>query len=196
MSNTSDQTLLATLSAPEKKIFKHLLARLTQLNGKIEEFSDIEKQQLIELARNHQEVLSESGFNLTEKVSDSISADVSPVTESSSVSDTESFSSILENEFGIYVLEKINDSLCKGGAGTADAIRYAFHNKWMPDNLKNRDICEELYYCLYDDIEKLNENIQQNTVSGANMDTVVAIGLAWFTTLYQFYHLVETEGDI
>jgi hypothetical protein len=103
---------------------------------------------------------------------------------------------IVDTAFGKYVLETINNELCKGGAGTSDAISYAFHNKWMPANLKNRDICEEIYYRFYDDIEKSSESIQQQIPSGEEMDTVLAVGLTWFTTLYQFYQLVEAKGDI
>ena len=102
----------------------------------------------------------------------------------------------MDTEFGAYMIDHINESLCQGGASTADAIRYAFHNRWMPEKLKNRDICEDLFYRYYDDIEAANKGIQDNSPSHANNDTVVAVGLAWFTNLYRCYQLVEAEGDI
>jgi len=196
MNSTSDQTLIASFSDDEKEIFQNLLSRLTELKGNIEDLSPTEKQQLLELAKNHQDALSESGFDFLSQDFENVSADVSSAAETVSVSDIKEFAETIESEFANYVLENINESLCQGGASTADAIRYAFHNKWLPENLKNRDICEELFYRFYDDIEKLNENIQQHASSSDNMDTVVAIGLAWFTIVFQLYHLVETEGDV
>jgi len=194
MANIPEPALVASLSESEKEIFQQLLLRLTALNGKIADLTDTEKEQLAELSKKHQgdftKVVSELDFSNKQH----ISADVSSVVNTAQISSVEDFKKT--TEFGTYVLETINHSLCEGGAGTADAIRYAFHNKWMPTNLKNRDICEALFYRYYDDIEEVGQNIQQQVTSNSNVDAVVAVGLAWFTTLYQIYQRVEAEGDI
>ena len=190
------QSLIDNLSAVERKTFEQLLARLEDLDGNIQDLSDDEKAELEQLVKNYNVASPESDMETFNVDEESLSANVSSdEIKVNNLSIPESLAP-MESEFAVYLIDTINESLCQGGASTADAIRYAFHNKWMPEKLKNRDICEELYYRFVDDIEEANQAIKQHSKTQASNDALVAVGLAWFTTLYQCYQLVEAVGDI
>ena len=198
MENTLYQSLIAEFSAAERPTFEKLLAKLELLDGNLQDLSEQEKEQLAQLAAIHKASKKQSQLQADERLDEGNSLSAAETSEEyrvkiSNVSETHRPT---ETEFGAYLLENINESLCQGGASTADAIRYAFHNKWMPEKLKNRDVCEDIFYRYNEDIELANLAIQKNSPSHANNDTVVAVGLAWFTNLYLCYQLVEAEGDI
>ncbi|MCP3674402.1 MAG: hypothetical protein GY829_08020 [Gammaproteobacteria bacterium] len=185
------QSLLSDLSESERLTFESLLSKLELVNGDIKALSEEEQLQLAELASAHADNRNDHYIQ-----SENISAAETSEKQTATISKVSETMRPMETEFGAYMIDNINESLCQGGASTTDAIRYAFHNRWMPDKLKNRDICEDLFYRYYDDIEAANKGIQENSPSNANNDTVVAVGLAWFTNLYRCYQLVEAEGDI
>ena len=192
MENTVYQSLISELSESEKQIFEKLLTRVQELKGDMSQLSPEEQSQLSQLMSTHH---SEEDAK-TQLEFDTVSAAETSEKQTSIVSNVSEVLRPMETEFGAYLIDAINESLCQGGASTADAIRYAFHNKWMPDKLKNRDICEDLYYRFIDDIELANQGIGEQSTSHSNNDTVVAVGLAWFTNLYRCYQLVEAEGEI
>ena len=193
MQNTFYQSLIAELSEQERPIFENLLARLVELNGNLEELTADEQSMLAELVTKHNvSTTSEIHNNQTTELSAAESSHL----ETSIVSKVTEELRPMETEFGAYVIDNINEHLCQGGASTADAVRYAFHNRWMPENLKNRDICETLYYRYIDDIDSANHSLKQQSPTQANNDIVVAVGLAWFTNLYRCYQLVEAEGEV
>jgi len=198
MENTFYQSLIAQLSESEQPIFEQLLLRLEQLDGNLELLSEEEQAKLAELVAHHNtsNAANNPDSELTPDVDNELSASVVVEPQPGVIFDVTTEKNPATTEFGAYLLDSINESLCQGGASTADAIRYAFHNRWMPETLKNRDICEDLYYRYFDDIDKANKSIQQHSPSHANNDTVVAVGLAWFTTLYLCYQFVEAEGEI
>lgn len=198
------QSLIAELSETERPIFEALLSRIKALDGNIHALDEDEKAKLAELIANHnvtnQYVSNQNKTTLNADsevgVVETVSAAEAIEQQTISISKVSDTERPTDTEFGAYLLDNINESLCQGGASTADAVRYAFHNRWMPEKLKDRDVCEELYYRFFDEIELANKSIQQQSPSHANDDTLVAVGLAWFTTLYQCYQLVEAEGDI
>ncbi|RLA05704.1 MAG: hypothetical protein DRQ47_00445 [Gammaproteobacteria bacterium] len=194
MDNDFFQSLIAELSEAERPIFEQLLAKVKSLDGNIENLSADDQAQLAELVARHNQ---SSAPNIHQQVmDDEFSAAVTSDVDTAKISKVTDIQRPSETEFGAYLLDCVNQSLCHGGASTADAIRYAFHNRWMPETLKNRDLCEELYYRYQDDIEQANQNINQHASSEANQDPIVAVGLAWFTNLYLCYQLVEAEGEI
>ena len=192
MDSTLLQSLMAELSETERSTFENLLSRLEELDGNLQDLTEDERAQLAQLSSSHS--VSQPD-NDTEDF-DTLSAAVTSEHQTANISSVSETDRPTDTEFGVYIIDSVNESLCQGGASTADAIRYAFHNRWMPEKLKNRDVCEDLYYRFYEDIEQANKQIQQHSPSNANNDTVVAVGLAWFTYLYQCYQLVEAEGDI
>jgi hypothetical protein len=196
MENTFYQSLIAELSEQERPIFENLLARLVELNGNLEGLTADEQAMLAGLVTKHNISTDSASTTTQNQIADGVSAAESSHRETSIVSNVTEELRPMETEFGAYVIDNINEHLCTGGASTADAVRYAFHNRWMPENLKNRDICETLYYRYIDDIDLANHNLKQQSPTQANNDIVVAVGLAWFTNLYRCYQLVEAEGEI
>ncbi|PCJ48837.1 MAG: hypothetical protein COA74_07575 [Gammaproteobacteria bacterium] len=194
MENTFYETLIAELSDEERPVFEDLLSRLVELDGNLDGLSDQDKQSLSGLAARHQ--VSSDLANQETLQADVVSAAETSTQETSIVSNVTETLRPMETEFGAYLLDNINEHLCQSGASTADAVRYAFHNRWMPENLKNRDVCENLYYRFIDDIDEANRSLKEQSPSKANNDIVVAVGLAWFTNLYRCYQLVEAEGEI
>lgn len=191
MENTFYQSLIAELSDSDRQIFEELLARVEALDGNLQQLSADDQAKLSELVAKHNSSLAEQASE-----TETLSAAETPEQINVSVADITEIPNPATSEFGAFLLANIDEHLCQGGASTADAIRYAFHNRWMPEKLKNRDICEDLYYRYIDDIEKANEKIQKHSASHASNDAVVAVGLTWFTTLYLCYQFVEAEGDI
>ena len=193
MDNTFYQSLIAELSERERPVFENLLARLVELKGNLEALSADEQSMLAELVAKHNVSATSTVQN---EQFDVLSAAETDTHQAAIISNVTEELRPMETEFGAYVIDNINEHLCTGGASTADAVRYAFHNRWMPENLKNRDICETLYYRYIDDIDLANHNLKQQSPTQANNDIVVAVGLAWFTNLYRCYQLVEAEGEI
>jgi len=207
MSEGTEHPLIEHLSEHDKIIFKDLLSKVQQYNGDFSQLTDEENDQLAGLVAQHnssidmpteepRELPEEITENMPSKESDDYSAAELDETDYAKVTSVSEMINPSTNEFAVYVLGIINDSLCHGGASREDAVRYAFHNKWLPDELKNRDKCEEVFYRYIDDIELLNINIDQQIQSNASKDAIVAVGLAWFTTLYQCYQLVEANGEL
>ena len=193
MENTIYQSLIAELSEVERPIFEKLLVRVEKLKGDMTQLTADEQSQLTELMSKYN---NSKDSSKPQQEIDTLSAAETSEKQTAIVSDVTEVLRPMETEFGAYMIDAINESLCQGGASTADAVRYAFHNKWMPEKLKNRDVCEDLYYRYIDDIELANKGIAEQSASNSNNDTVVAVGLAWYTNLYRCYQLVEAEGEI
>jgi len=199
MSEDTLNPLIELLCDEDKIAFKDLLAKIKQYKGDFSLLTEQENIQLAELvAKYHieEEQVNEVVESSAQFESEAFSAAEIDETNYSKVSPVAEMDNPGTNEFAVYVLGIINDSLCHGGASREDAVRYAFHNKWLPDELKDRDKCEEVFYRYIDDIEIMNQNIDQHTKSSASQDAILAVGLAWFATLYQCYQLVEANGEV
>lgn len=77
----------------------------------------------------------------------------------------------------------------------ADAVRYSFHNKYIPVTLRDESICQQIYQRHQIEINDLTASIQ-SVNQAQQKEAKVLVGLAWFAMLYQCYQYVEAYGDL
>jgi hypothetical protein len=196
-------TLINSMSEQDKALFESLMQALKDANGELSDLSAEHQQALSQLAQKYNPELqaSQAQRAASEQYSQAVAdfettaavteAPVEPV-----VHEYDDKIKVLDSAFGQLVISIVDEALCQGGASRADAIRYAFYNKFLPEKLKNRDYCETLYYRYDDEIQAALGKIEQQTKSKPSQDPLLAIGLAWFSFIYQAYQEIEAKGDL
>lgn len=180
----ADNTLdywLTTLPHNEQRHYRDLIARLQQA-GDPEKLSEEERQELAEMA-NRFAGRSEAAAK-TARAPRREPAPVTPVIQPIN-------SAFLQTEFVAYVREVLNRDWCARGGTLQDAVLHAFEQKWLPDELRNEETCAQLYRRYQRDIDQANGFRQglagNQTLAG---DKRMAVGLAWFTTVYKMNQLL------
>jgi hypothetical protein len=72
------------------------------------------------------------------------------------------------------------------------AVTYAYESKWLPQELRNPDVCETLYERFFSDIERANQwryELQGQKADASNK--TMAVGLTWFMYVYQLKQWVD-----
>ena len=188
------QALLAELSTEEQQQFEQLLDELKTVKGDLTRLSNDNQSLLAGLAERHMPKAAEVSDSATEQM---------PVTATEhSVADTQDAPAVTElpdrsptdSPFGQYVIEHIK-SLCEGGSSLADAVRYAFHNKYLPYPLRQDDVCKEVLQRYQADILSLADSFK--SLESAHLaDAKLLVGFAWFAVVYDCYQYVEAYGEL
>ena len=99
-----------------------------------------------------------------------------------------------DTPFGQYVIEHIK-TLCEGGSSLADAVRYAFHNKYLPYPLRQDEVCKDILQRYQADILALADSFK--SLESAHLaDAKLLVGFAWFAVVYDCYQYVEAYGEL
>ena len=190
------QSLLSELSEQEQQQFEDILEQLKSVNGDMSQLSAEHQQMLTALAADHR--VSEGETSAAE-------SDLTAVTttaEASDEDDTVTTSTVAEvpdrsptdTPFGQYVVERIK-TLCEGGSSMSDAVRYAFHNKYLPPSLREEVICKDILQRYQTDILTLADSFK--SLESAHLaDAKLLVGFAWFAVVYDCYQYVEAYGDL
>lgn len=192
----ADNTLeywLTTLPHDEQRHYRDLIARLQQA-GDPEKLSSEERQELADMANRFAGRSAESGSNTTAPSRGPAAATVTsrPTIPSASQPTIQPINSaFLQTEFVAYVREVLNRDWCARGGTLQDAVLHAFEQKWLPDELRDEATCANLYRRYQRDIDQANGFRQglagNQTLAG---DKRMAVGLAWFTTVYKMNQLL------
>jgi hypothetical protein len=186
------QQLLAELSAEEQEIFAQILANLSAVNGDISQLSSSDQEQLGKLVKKHHDQEPQQ----PESHSDSTpTATETPVPdELDTVAPEAPDESPTQSDFGQYVVDHIK-VLCEGGSSLSDAVRYAYHNKYLPVTLRDEQVCKEVLQRYQGDILQLAHSFRQ--LESAHLaDAKLLVGFAWFAVVYECYQYIEAYGDL
>ena len=192
MQNERIEILLQQLSSQQRKDYERLLTELSAHGGDLSKLSSADQETLATLsaAMNPETEITET--ETTEPDSE-LTAEVSR-DEDVAIPGSAPTISPTTTPFGMYVYEQLQ-LLCEGGSTMADAVRYGFHNKYLPVGLRDAQVCQQIYQRHRLEIDELTASIQSVNKEQPK-ETHVIVGLAWFTMLYQCYQYVEAYGDL
>lgn len=199
MSTDHIQTLLSELTEQEQQQFEQLLDELKLVKGDMTQLSPEHQQMLAELAASHYEddesqasEIDNTEVPLDVTATDTASTDeeITPTPAPAEVPDH----SPTDTPFGQYVVDHIK-TLTEGGSSMADAVRYAFHNKYLPPSLREEVICKDVLQRYQADILTLADSFK--SLESAHLaDAKLLVGFAWFAVVYDCYQYIEAYGDL
>ena len=200
MSTEHIQTLLSELTEQEHQQFEQLLEELKHVKGDMSQLSAEHQQMLANLAATHME---------TDEIQESVSSTNTEAPVDVTATDTASTDediiaapaptevpdhSPTDTPFGQYVVDHIK-TLTEGGSSMADAVRYAFHNKYLPPSLREEVICKDVLQRYQADILTLADSFK--SLESAHLaDAKLLVGFAWFAVVYDCYQYIEAYGDL
>ncbi len=179
---------VAQLSDSQRNELENLIATLQRV-GDVYRLPDDDRLRLLQYAQLFAGDTAQSAAttDTTERIEASTTS--APATQTST--------QFLRTPFVAFVRETLNAELCTHGGSLADAIRYAFHNKWMPDQWKNEDTCQQLFTKYKMEIESHNAwRAQIESVHKLNESKSLAVGLAWFNTIFRLQQLLDNGVDL
>jgi len=161
--------MIEQLSGEDKKSFSQLAERLKQVAG------DISK-----LSKNERDLISDMEIKYADKlggIDTSIEPEIEIDTNQSEVDD------ILTTGFAAHVRQILARDLKSQFPKEEDAVKFAFQNKWLPDDLKENDSALQLFEDYKQDICAANQ--WREDLVEVESDKCMAVGLTWFMVLFQ-----------
>jgi hypothetical protein len=90
---------------------------------------------------------------------------------------------LLETGFGAFARQLLARDLKAQFPNEQDAVRFAFQNKWIPNDFKESNSSQKIFEEFKDDICEANQ--WREEVVGIESDKSLAVGLTWFMVLFQ-----------
>ena len=174
MSLTSQlEKLKALLSSDDLLVFETLSDKLRLAKGDLSQLSSEER----ELIRTMETKYNDKINHAVSQSSTEVVPDEFPM---------------LKTEFASYVKDMLLRELGAEFNTLQLAVDYAYQTKWIPAELKNRDVCETLFERFFADIEQANQWREQfSDTNDALTDKSMSVGLAWFIYVYQLKQWVD-----
>ena len=158
------QKMIAQLSDEDKVIFSQLAEKLNETDGDI---SKLSKEELSIVSR------------MESKYSDKLSQ-ISTVDTNSNV---DAQDGLLSTTFASYVRQLLARDLKEQFPNEEDAVKFAFQNKWIPEEIKNTDSANKIFADYEKDICDANQ--WREEVVGIESDKSMAVGMTWFMVVFQ-----------
>ncbi len=167
---------------------KHLVNLLSQL-------SDEDKQAFVALSDRLKEVagdmsrLTDTDFELIKLMEKKYSQAINQTVAGESLASNElqvekiSEDSILSMPFTDYVRQTLARDLSQRFPQEEDAIQFAFDSKWLPLDLQENSLIEDVYQRFEADIIEINQ--WRKDLVTIESDKKMALGLAWFMVIFQ-----------
>lgn len=157
--------MIKQLSDEDKVIFSQLAEKLNAVDG------DISK-----LSKQEFELISQMETKYADKLS-FIGDDLPGETKSSDTTD------ILESGFASHVRQTLARDLKEQFPNEEDAVKFAFQNKWIPDDFRDPKISSQIFKDFKQDIGEANQ--WREDVVGIESDKSMAVGMTWFMVVYK-----------
>ena len=190
---------LASLPAEETQHYQALIAKLQQI-GDPEKLSADERQELADMANRF--ALAGGGAAPTRSAAAEAAAKLNRPLPTAAMPNTAAptlqpiSAAFLQTEFVAFVREVLNRDWCARGGTLQDAVLHTFEQKWLPDELRDEPTCAQLYRRYQRDIDQAN-GFRQGLAGNQKLvgDKRMAVGLAWFTTIYKMHQLLAQGID-
>ncbi len=163
------QQMIAQLSDEDKVIFGQLATKLQEVNGNVDQLSPQELAIVKEMEAKYADKLSQ----------------VQPV----STTEPES-TDLLETGFASFVRQMLARDLKERFPAEEDAVRFAFQNKWIAQELKDPKLAQKIFDDYSDDISEANQ--WREEVVGVESDKGMAVGLTWFMVVFQLHQRLNS----
>ena len=156
--------MIAQLSDEDKVIFSQLAEKLNRIDGDITQLSDEEMS-----------IISRMESKYSDKLSQVSTVDTNP--------NANEQDGLLSTTFASFVRQLLARDLKERFPNEEDAVRFAFQNKWIPEEIKNVESAGKIFTDYEKDICDANQ--WREDVVGIESDKSLAIGMTWFMVVFQ-----------
>lgn len=157
--------MIEQLSDEDKAVFSQLAEKLNAVDGDISKLSKQEFELIAQMETKYGDKLSEFGDDLSGEESSVDTAD------------------ILESGFASHVRQILARDLKEQFPNEEDAVKFAFQNKWIPDDFRDPKIAVQIFEDYKQDISEANQ--WREDVVGVESDKSMAVGMTWFMIVFQ-----------
>lgn len=168
--------MLEKLSDEDKLIFSQLAENLNKVDGDVTKLSDKEMALIKKMEEKYEDKLS--GF--TELTDPVLNQDEDASGSSYSEND------LLNSGFAEFSRKILSRDLKEQFPKEEDAIKFAFQNKWLPQDFKEDESANKIFLEFEQDISEANQ--WREDVVGIDADKKMAVGMTWFMMIYQLHH--------
>ena len=178
--NTLLNQMMSQLSDEDKSIFSELAIKLNQFKGDVSQLSASDLKIIADMEKKYADKLS--GFDQEIKENSSHSGELNSEVSSEIASETGSEFELLDTAFASYVRQLLARDLNSQFPKEDDAVKFAFQNKWIAQELKETQKTEEIFDLYKNDIG--NANQWRETTVGVDADKSMAVGMTWFMVVF------------
>ena len=157
--------MIGQLSDEDKVVFSQLAEKLNAVDGDISKLSEQEFELISKMETKYGDKLSEFSGDL-------------PVGKTSV-----DIADILESGFASHVRQILARDLKEQFPNEEDAVKFAFQNKWIPEDFRNPELASQIFENYKQDIGEANQ--WREDIVGIESDKSMAVGMTWFMVLYQ-----------
>ncbi|MCF6193957.1 MAG: hypothetical protein L3J46_06455 [Kangiellaceae bacterium] len=160
------KNMIAQLSEEDKVVFSQLAEKLNKTDGDISQMSDDELSIISLMESKYSDKLSQISATY---------ADSNPNEQDN----------LLSTTFASFVRQLLARDLKEQFPHEEDAVKFAFQNKWIPEEIKNKDSASKIFVDYEKDICDANQ--WREEVVGIESDKSMAVGMTWFMVVYQLH---------
>lgn len=164
--------MIEQLSDEDKLVFSQLAEKLNQVDGDISKLSEEEIKIIAKMEGKYADKLSQ--FEGEESISREFANTQTTI---------ENSSELLESGFASHVRQILARDLKSQFPNEEDAVKFAFQNKWIPEEFKDPKKSLAIFENYQQDICEANQ--WREEVVGVESDKSMAIGLTWFMVIFQ-----------
>jgi len=154
--------MLKLLSDEDKIVFEQLSEKLKKIDGDLSQLSDDEKNLIQQMERKYGDQI-----NQTHDTFKAAGGEFD----------------ILATPFAQHVRQILARDLGEQFPEEAQAIQFAFDNKWMPVDCQDESLALGFYERFSQDINEANQ--WREDLVGVDSDKKMAVGLAWFMVIFK-----------
>ncbi len=167
--------MMSQLSEEDKSVFSELAIKINQLQGDVSQLSASDLKIISDMEDKYSDKLSSFEDEIIKNQSDN---------KEYSEESTSTFN-LLDSAFSIYVKQLLARDLNTQFPKEDDAIRFAFQNKWIAQDLKETKKAEEIFDLYKNDIG--NANQWREATVGVDADKSMAVGMTWFMVIFALF---------
>lgn len=172
------------LSGKDKLIFNQLAEKLDKVQGDISKLTKEEFEIVSTMEKKYSDKLGQYDMSeLDETALDKTALNESDDTElDNSPSEHHSYE-LLKSGFASFSRQLLARDLKSQFPNEEDAVKFAFQNKWLPQDFKDKNKVEKIFTDYKQDISEANQ--WREEVVGIESDKSMAVGMTWFMVIYQ-----------
>jgi len=156
------EKMIAQLSEKDQIIFSKISKKFNEVDGDISQLSEKE----LSLIKS-----------MEEKYSDKLSNFDQDIKQNDSIND------LLETGFASYARQLLARDLNARFPNEEDAVKFAFQNRWVPQEFKDPNTAIKIFDDYKNDICDANQ--WREEVVGIESDKSMAAGMTWFMVVFQ-----------
>lgn len=157
--------MIEQLSDEDKVVFSQLAEKLNAVDGDISKLSKQECELIAQMEAKYSDKLSKFGGGMDGGESTVDAAD------------------ILESGFAAHVRQILARDLKEQFPNEEDAVKFAFQNKWIPDDFRDPKLALQIFENYEKDISEANQ--WREDVVGIDSDKSMAVGMTWFMVVFK-----------